>query len=145
VVTRRAPDAVNSSDPHLPRVAAPCIHKSMRWPDSDHCQNGRFFTPHAPSQPGFRAIFDWLTHREKTAWPKWISTRRGAPSPERLAAGELRATFVNHATVLLQIGELNVLTDPIWSEPVRCNSQVHAGIEHQGFALKTCRRSMSSC
>jgi L-ascorbate metabolism protein UlaG (beta-lactamase superfamily) len=88
----------------------------MRWPDSDHCQNGRFFTPHAPQQPGFRAIFEWLTHREKTAWPKWISISRGAPPPERLAVGELRVTFVNHATVLLQIDELNVLTDPIWSD-----------------------------
>jgi hypothetical protein len=88
----------------------------MGWPDSDHCQNGRFFTPHAPQQPGFRAMLEWLTHREKTAWQKWISTPRGTPPPERLAVGELRVTFVNHATVLLQIGELNVITDPIWSD-----------------------------
>jgi L-ascorbate metabolism protein UlaG (beta-lactamase superfamily) len=88
----------------------------MRWPDSDHCQDGRFFTPNVPKQPGFRAVFEWLTHRERTAWPPWIKTPRGAPPPERLAAGELRVTFVNHATVLLQIGELNVITDPIWSD-----------------------------
>ena len=97
-------------------MAVSCIHRSMRWPDSDHCRNGSFFTPHAPQQPGFRAILEWLTHREKTAWPKWIGTARGAPPPERLAAAELRVTFVNHATVLLQIGELNVITDPIWSD-----------------------------
>ena len=88
----------------------------MGWPNSDHFQNGRFFTPHAPQQPGFRAMLEWLTHREKTAWQKWISTPRGTPPPERLAVGELRVTFVNHATVLLQIGELNVITDPIWSD-----------------------------
>src|ERR1700744_849447 len=107
---------MNSPDPHLRQIATSCIHSSMGWPDSDHCQNGRFFTPHAPQQPGFRAILEWLTHREKAACQRWISASRGTPPPERLAAGELRVTFVNHATVLLQIGELNVITDPIWSD-----------------------------
>jgi len=34
-------------------------------------------------------------------------------------AGELRVTFINHSTVLLQMDELNLLTDPIWS--MRCS------------------------
>jgi len=41
---------------------------------------------------------------------------------ERLPANELGVTWLGHSTVLLQIGGLNVLTDPIWSErasPVR--------------------------
>ena len=35
--------------------------------------------------------------------------------PRRVGPGELRVTFVNHATVLVQLDGLNVLTDPIWS------------------------------
>jgi N-acyl-phosphatidylethanolamine-hydrolysing phospholipase D len=35
---------------------------------------------------------------------------------ERAGRGELTATWMGHATVLLQIGRLNVLTDPMWSE-----------------------------
>lgn len=34
----------------------------------------------------------------------------------RAAPGELRVTWVGQATVLLQLGRLNVLTDPVWSE-----------------------------
>jgi L-ascorbate metabolism protein UlaG (beta-lactamase superfamily) len=87
----------------------------MRWPPSDHYQNGRFFTPHAPAQPGARAMLQWLTHREKVAWPRHIAAPRGTPPPQRLPRGELRLTFINHSTVLLQAGELNIITDPIWS------------------------------
>jgi L-ascorbate metabolism protein UlaG (beta-lactamase superfamily) len=39
--------------------------------------------------------------------------------------GELRVTFVNHATVLIQMDGLNLLTDPIWSE--RCSPLSWAG------------------
>lgn len=94
----------------------------MRWPDSDHCKDGRFFTPGAPSQGDFRSLLEWLTHREKGRWRPWIESAWGSPPPQRLSGDELRATFVNHSTVLLQIGELNIITDPIWSErasPVR--------------------------
>ena len=34
----------------------------------------------------------------------------------RQTDGALRATWIGHSTVLLQIGAMNVLTDPIWSE-----------------------------
>src|SRR5207302_224499 len=36
--------------------------------------------------------------------------------PIRVNEGELRITFVNHATVLVQMDGLNVLTDPIWGD-----------------------------
>jgi L-ascorbate metabolism protein UlaG (beta-lactamase superfamily) len=32
--------------------------------------------------------------------------------------GDLRVTFVNHATVLIQMDSLNILTDPVWSKRV---------------------------
>jgi L-ascorbate metabolism protein UlaG (beta-lactamase superfamily) len=40
---------------------------------------------------------------------------------------DLRVTFVNHATVLIQTAGLNILTDPIWSE--RCSPVSWAGPE----------------
>src|SRR6476469_4916382 len=38
--------------------------------------------------------------------------------PARVAGAELRVTFVNHSTVLIQMDSLNILTDPVWSKRV---------------------------
>src|SRR6185437_12662164 len=58
----------------------------------------------------------------------WKLTSRGEPSPRfvddvtpalpppLVEGSELRVTFVNHSTVLIQQNGANVLTDPIWSE-----------------------------
>ena len=35
--------------------------------------------------------------------------------PDRVEDG-IRATYINHATILIQVDGLNILTDPIWSE-----------------------------
>jgi L-ascorbate metabolism protein UlaG (beta-lactamase superfamily) len=49
----------------------------------------------------------------------------GPPPPRRVAKGKLRVTFVNHATVLIQAGAFNLLTDPHWGE--RCSPVAWAG------------------
>ena len=36
---------------------------------------------------------------------------------ERVTEG-IRATYINHATVLVQVAGLNILTDPVWSKRV---------------------------
>ena len=41
--------------------------------------------------------------------------RPGPRPPDRVPRGQLRVTFINHATVLIQQDGLNILTDPIWS------------------------------
>jgi L-ascorbate metabolism protein UlaG (beta-lactamase superfamily) len=43
----------------------------------------------------------------------------------RIDDGRLRVTFVNHATTLVQMDGVNILTDPIWSE--RCSPVSWAG------------------
>ena len=50
-------------------------------------------------------------------WPDSAAIAAPAP-PARVGAGVLRVTMVNHATVLLQMDSLNILTDPVWSEKV---------------------------
>lgn len=50
-------------------------------------------------------------------WPKWETVTTDVP-PRRVGIGTLRVTFVNHATVLIQMDSLNILTDPVWSKRV---------------------------
>jgi N-acyl-phosphatidylethanolamine-hydrolysing phospholipase D len=85
-------------------------------------RDGRFRNPWPHSEPhGLRALLRWT--RERRARPPIPSPARGsfptatpAISRPRAGAGDLTATWIGHSTVLLQMGGLNVLTDPVFSE-----------------------------
>ncbi|MEB3327944.1 MAG: MBL fold metallo-hydrolase [Candidatus Sericytochromatia bacterium] len=83
-------------------------------PPSDHFDGERF--ENVPPMPprNVAGITRWLTEAREP-WPEWVAAPAG-PAPPRRVTGGIRVTFVNHATLLLQLGGLNVLTDPIWSE-----------------------------
>jgi L-ascorbate metabolism protein UlaG (beta-lactamase superfamily) len=49
-------------------------------------------------------------------WPKWIEDPEYAGPPGKVGPGELRVTHINHATILIQVDGVNILTDPVWSE-----------------------------
>lgn len=92
-------------------------------PAAHHRPGGGFRNPwrdFAPDIPqGFLA---WArahrtTHpRPRDPDPSVFSRAVPAFSSPRAPAGDLSVTWVGHATFLIQIGGLNVLTDPIWSE-----------------------------
>jgi len=87
---------------------------------SDHFDGERFFNPGVPDKK-FSDFLRWQRERKAAPWPKWIESKPGPkPAPAVPAQGEApglwRVTFVNHATVLLQLHGVNILTDPVWSE-----------------------------
>ena len=82
-----------------------------------HHREGRFFNPGVPLQT-FSQFFRWITNREPGEWNRFTETEPGPAPPERVSGSNLRVTFVNHATFLLQTADLNFLTDPVWSERV---------------------------
>jgi N-acyl-phosphatidylethanolamine-hydrolysing phospholipase D len=62
-------------------------------------------------------LFDRLTQKlPPDPDPSVFELAEPAFRAPRAAAAELTVTWVGHATVLLQLGELNVLTDPHWSK-----------------------------
>lgn len=77
--------------------------------------------PWPDSQPrGLRDVIRWSIARRRQSLPP-DPTPGSIPLAQptfgpRAARDELTATWVGHSTVLLQLGPINVLTDPIWSE-----------------------------
>lgn len=86
-------------------------------PPSDHFDGERFFN-HVSAEGRFTDFLRWRMSRDLGPWAEWTESEPGAPPPERVDGGRLRATFVNHSTVLVQMDGLNILTDPVWSERV---------------------------
>jgi L-ascorbate metabolism protein UlaG (beta-lactamase superfamily) len=81
-----------------------------------HFDGKRFYNPDAPQAPGLLEALRWkLTSRPEPS-PNFIPDVEQSRPPRRLEGSELRATLVNHSTVLLQQRGSNILTDPIWSE-----------------------------
>ncbi len=88
-------------------------------PVSDHF-NGRHFLNRDPiEEHGASSLFKFLFSTERDKWPSWTENKTYPKPPERVGSGELRATFINHSTVLIQMDGLNFLTDPIFSK--RCS------------------------
>jgi hypothetical protein len=97
---------------------------------SDHFDGTLYFNPDTPqpSSSGAGQIpsrgRSWWIWRFifGTDWPEWPEMKDLSPGPApiaRLPQGSLRITPVGHATFLIQIDGLNILTDPIWSD--RCS------------------------
>jgi L-ascorbate metabolism protein UlaG (beta-lactamase superfamily) len=91
-------------------------------PVSDHF-NGRFFNT-APETTD-RTLADirrWRKTSQRAPWPAHVPVHPVVPT-DRVEG--LRLTLVGHATVLIQIAGLNLLTDPVWSD--RCSPVQFAG------------------
>ncbi|MDD5169971.1 MAG: MBL fold metallo-hydrolase [Syntrophales bacterium] len=97
--------------------------------NSDHFDGLRYFNPtvpQAPPDPSGQAsrrsvswwVWNWLLNND---WPEWPEGKDLHPGPRPAASvpqGAIIVTPVGHATFLIQMDGLNILTDPIWSD--RC-------------------------
>ena len=85
-------------------------------PVSDHFNGERFYNSQDGMPGGAASLAKWLANREPGAWRKWIDAAPGPAPPERVNGGKIRATFIGHSTVLVQMDGVNILCDPIWSK-----------------------------
>jgi L-ascorbate metabolism protein UlaG (beta-lactamase superfamily) len=95
-------------------IAAPRYRGAV----SDHFDGERFRNADSSWQSE-GSFLKWQLERERGFWPECIDSEPGPAPAARVGGGRMRVTWVNHATLLLQVENLNILTDPIWSE--RCS------------------------
>src|SRR4051812_11513676 len=93
-------------------LAAPRYH----GPETDHFDGHKFHNLEPPRRKGLMDFLRWRLTSQPGHWNRWTDSQPGEPPPVRVSDGRLRVTFINHATVLVQMDGLNILTDPIWSE-----------------------------
>ncbi|KEP71372.1 membrane protein [Thioclava dalianensis] len=83
-------------------------------PLSDHFDGVRFYSPGQPAPDrSLRDLWRWHRSGTRARWPKTVPVTQVKPPARAQAA---RLTMVGHASVLIQIAGLNLLTDPVWSE-----------------------------
>ena len=92
-------------------------------PESGHYDGARFFNPDGEDTArtpggGGRGGFLWrqLTGSDdRPAWPASVPVAAAKPAA-RVEGDRMVATWIGHATVLVQTHGLNILTDPVYAE-----------------------------
>jgi L-ascorbate metabolism protein UlaG (beta-lactamase superfamily) len=95
-------------------------------PVSDHFDGKRFHNPE-PLKKGFIDLLKWGLSRKPGPWPKSVDAAPGPVPMGQNDRGNIRITLVHHATVLIQMDGLNILTDPHWSD--RASPIVFGGLK----------------
>lgn len=81
---------------------------------SDHFDGVRFHSSGQPSTDrSIRDLLRWHREGNKALWPSQVAVVPTIP-PER--SDEAIITMVGHASMLIQVAGLNLLTDPVWSD-----------------------------
>ena len=85
-------------------------------PKSDHFDGTRFFMPGSGPAPGFLDLLKWQTNGQKAKWPTKLANRHFPIPPDRHLGDDFSVTYIGHATLLIQVCGLNILTDPFFSQ-----------------------------
>jgi L-ascorbate metabolism protein UlaG (beta-lactamase superfamily) len=81
-----------------------------------HFDGKRFFNPNAPQVRGFLGLLRWKLTSRPARSPGFVNDVKPCKPPASVGDSELRVTMVNHSTVLLQVRDVHILTDPVWSK-----------------------------
>jgi len=87
-----------------------------RGSPTDHFDGNRFHNLELPRRKGLSSFWRWQLTKQPGYWSEWTDSQPGEPPPSRFAGPDLLVTFINHASVLIQMEAINILTDPTWSE-----------------------------
>lgn len=83
---------------------------------SDHFDGERFYNLDPLRKKSFWDLLKWKLNSKPKKWPKYINQKSNYHGPKPRVSRNLSYTFINHATVLIQTSDFNILTDPIFSK-----------------------------
>jgi L-ascorbate metabolism protein UlaG (beta-lactamase superfamily) len=95
-------------------AGASARNRYYQGPVSDHFDGLRFFSPGQPQDKGLLELLRWQVGGGKVAWPASFPSPFQDKPPARVEG--LRVVLVGHATFLIQVAGLNILTDPVFAE-----------------------------
>ena len=87
----------------------------MKYPLSDHYNGRKFFNPRS-EEPGFWETVKMVASMRYKKWPDSVENKPAHNLNAPLNSDQVAMTFVNHATVLIQLPGFTILTDPVWSK-----------------------------
>lgn len=85
------------------------------YPLSDHYDGDRFFNPGKPELKSLWDVLKWKVSSDAAEWPRNVENQ-SYPRPTITPDQRAVVTFINHATFLVQLKNLTLLTDPIFSQ-----------------------------
>lgn len=100
-----------------------CRGGSWDGPVTDHFNGKRFFNPEADDEPHNISYFWWGLTRKRGPYVTVQENRDKPQLAREVDLAQWEATLVNHSTFLLRVHDINILTDPVWSDrvsPVDC-------------------------
>jgi L-ascorbate metabolism protein UlaG (beta-lactamase superfamily) len=86
-----------------------------RGPITDHFDGEHFHNIQPFQEQAVEDVIAWQFARGRGEWRR-ENVPPAPPPPRRVGGRSVHVTFVNHATVLIQMDDLNILTDPVFSE-----------------------------
>ena len=94
-----------------------CGSPDVNIKKSDHFNGKVFYNLNEPKlQNSFKDFLKWRFGSTREDWPKWVDIQQKKVLKQRVKKGELSISFINHATTLIQIDGVNILTDPVYSK-----------------------------
>jgi L-ascorbate metabolism protein UlaG (beta-lactamase superfamily) len=91
---------------------------TTNYAKSEHYREGRFSNPTPIEPAGFFPVAWHILFGRNGQWPDQFTSAPSSYVHQRQENAEIAVTFVGHASVLIQMQGINILTDPVWSERV---------------------------
>src|SRR5580704_11571193 len=95
-------------------AARAAIGRYYEGPISDHFDGVRFADPGEAAPKRLADLARWLAEGGRAEWPAFAPSPYADRPPPRVEGSRLRLSFVGHASLLIQTGGRNILTDPVW-------------------------------